>query len=159
MDETPAPGAAPEDVARDLASRKAQAVARRTTLPVLAADTIVVTADGRILGKPAGAREARAMLRSLAGTTHRVMTGVCLATDGGAACRTALDVTEVTMRRLSEREIEAYAASGEPFGKAGGYAIQERGDRFVTRVAGSWSNVVGLPMEIVAPLLREAGAL
>lgn len=156
-DESIAPGADPRDAARDLAGRKARIVAARTRLPVLAADTIVVAADGGILGKPAGASEARAMLRRLAGTTHRVITGVCLILADGRGVRDAADVTYVTMRALSPEEIGAYAASGEPFGKAGGYAIQEQGDRFVTRVEGSWSNVVGLPMEVVGGLLRETG--
>lgn len=158
-DESIAPGTPPERAARDLARRKAAIVAARTALPVLAADTLVVAADGGILGKPSGTAEARSMLARLAGTTHRVLTGVCLATDGGRSLRDDVDVTCVTMRRLAESEIEAYAASGEPFGKAGGYAIQEEGDRFVTHVDGSWSNVVGLPMELVTRILREAGLL
>jgi septum formation protein len=87
------------------------------------------------------------------------MTGVCLAFPAGRAPRTELGVTAVTMRLLAAHEIEAYAASGEPFGKAGGYAIQERGDRFVTAVEGSWSNVVGLPLELVVPMLRAEGLL
>ena len=158
-DETIADGTDPRDAACELARRKARIVAARTDAPVLAADTIVVAADGGILGKPAGASEARAMLRRLAGTTHRVITGVCLVTDGGKTLRDAADVTHVTMRELSPEEVEAYSGSGEPFGKAGGYAIQERGDRFVTRVQGSWTNVVGLPMELVGAMLAEAGIL
>jgi septum formation protein len=157
VDETPRAGDAAEEVARDLARRKALAVAARTDLPVLAADTLVVAADGGLLGKPAGAADARAMLRRLSGTTHQVLTGVCLVAARGGAIRDALGVTGVTMRPLADAEIEAYASSGEPYGKAGGYAIQERGDRFVTRVDGSWSNVVGLPMELVRDLLRDAG--
>ena len=159
VDESIAAGTEPETAALELAERKARTVAHRTTLPVLAADTIVAAADGGILGKPSSASEARSMLARLAGTTHRVITGVCLATDGGARLRTASGTTFVTMRPLADEEIEAYAASGEPFGKAGGYAIQEKGDRFVTRVDGSWTNVVGLPMELVEPLLAEAGVL
>ena len=101
------------------------------------------------------------MLRRLSGTTHSVMTGVCLAFPPtvSRAPREAVAVTIVTMRALTELEIATYAASGESFGKAGGYAIQETGDRFVTNVQGSWSNVVGLPLEIVEPMLREEGLL
>ncbi|MCE9634129.1 MAG: Maf family protein [Planctomycetes bacterium] len=159
VDETIPQGTAAEAAAVGLAERKALAVARRSAGPVLAADTIVAAADGGILGKPASTTEAREMLSRLAGTTHRVVTGVCLALDGGRRCRTACDTTFVTMRQLTNAEIDAYASSGEPFGKAGGYAIQESGDRFVTHVGGSWTNVVGLPMELVLSLLREEGVV
>ncbi len=159
VDETILPGTPARDAAVALALKKAQTVSARASVPVLAADTIVVAADGGILGKPASTSEAAAMLRRLSGTTHHVVTGVCLAFPGGRAPRTAIGVTAVTMRPLSDTEILGYAASGEPFGKAGGYAIQEKGDRFVTSVAGSWSNVVGLPLEIVEPMLREEGLL
>lgn len=154
-DESIPPGTPPEQAAVDLALRKARIVRERTDLPVLAADTLVVAADGGVLGKPAGTEEALSMLRRLSGTTHRVLTGVALLTPRGE--RTACDVTFVTMRPVTEAEAVAYAASGEPFGKAGGYAIQETGDRFVTEVRGSWSNVVGLPVEVVVPWLREEG--
>lgn len=157
MDESVPAGTDAEVAARLLAERKARVVAARTDLPVLAADTVVAAADGGLLGKPSGAAEARAMLVRLAGTTHRVVTGVCLARERGSRLRTEADTTWVTMRQLSAAEIESYASSGEPFGKAGGYAIQERGDRFVTSVRGSWTNVVGLPMEIVERVLREEG--
>ena len=159
-DETLPPGLAPGEASTVLAERKARLVADRTELPVLAADTLVVAADGGVLGKPASASEALAMLRRLSGTTHRVITGVtCLARRRSDPARSAAAVTRVTMRPLRDEEARAYAASGEPFGKAGAYAIQEKGDRFVTRVEGSWSNVVGLPLEIVGPMLREAGVL
>lgn len=153
-DETLPAGAAPADAARALAERKARIVAGRTELPVLAADTLVVAADGAVLGKPATSGEALVMLGRLSGTTHQVVTGVCLLAARDRPPRTAADTTRVTMRRLSAAEMEAYAASGEPFGKAGGYALQERGDRFVTSLDGSRSNVVGLPLETVERLLR-----
>lgn len=159
-DESIAPGEPPERAAQSLALRKARTVATRVAGPVLAADTLVVAADGGVLGKPCSATEAEAMLRRLSGTTHRVVTGVCLlGSDRSAAPRVAADVTRVTMRTLGADEISAYAASGEPFGKAGGYAIQETGDRFVTAVDGSWSNVVGLPLEVVGAWLRDGGLL
>jgi septum formation protein len=158
-DETLPAGAAPEEAACVLAERKARVVAARTRLPVLAADTLVVAADGGILGKPAGTTEARAMLRRLAGTEQRVVTGVCLAQDGARRLRTEAAVTKVRMRAMSDAEIEEYAASGEPYGKAGGYAIQETADRYVASVEGSRTNVVGLPVETVERLLREEGLL
>ncbi|MCG3135407.1 MAG: Maf-like protein YhdE [Planctomycetes bacterium] len=148
------PDAPPERAAVTLARRKADKVATRTTLPVLAADTLVVAADGGVLGKPASASEAAAMLRRLSGTTQRVVTGVCLRLPSGRT-REAAVVTEVDMRRLSDAEIESYASSGEPFGKAGAYAIQETADRFVTAVRGSRTNVVGLPVDETLAMLRE----
>lgn len=157
VDETPPPRASPEAAAREIARRKALAVlasARGAT--VLAADTIVVAADGEFLGKPADAADARRMLGKLSGTTHRVVTGVCLARAGGEP-QSASESTSVTMRTLLPAEIGAYVASGESEDKAGAYAIQETGDRFVTRVDGSWTNVVGLPMETVVRMLRAAG--
>ena len=157
IDETLPEGMEAAAAARLLAELKARAVAARTDGAVLAADTVVAAADGGILGKPAGMGEAREMLRRLSGTTHRVVTGVCLALGRGARVRTESDTTFVTMRALTDAEVNEYAASGEPFGKAGGYAIQEHGDRFVTSVQGSWSNVVGLPMELTLRLLREEG--
>ncbi len=157
VDETPTPGASPEDAARDIASRKCLAAARTTDDPVLGADTIVVAADGEFLGKPRDAADARRMLRKLSGTTHRVVTGVCVATSRGARVRTSAESTSVTMRPLAESEIDAYVASGESYDKAGAYAIQETGDRFVTRVEGDRANVVGLPVAMVARMLRDAG--
>jgi septum formation protein len=156
VDETPPPGAPPDAAAREIARRKALAVlAAVPGAAVLAADTIVVAADGEFLGKPADAADARRMLGKLSGTTHRVVTGVCLV--GAGEAQSAADSTAVTMRPLTAAEVDAYVASGECFDKAGGYAIQESGDRFVTRVDGSWTNVVGLPMETVVRMLRAAG--
>jgi septum formation protein len=157
VDETLPPGRAPESAAREIAERKARAVAGATDDPVLAADTIVVAQGGEILGKPRDADDARRMLRRLSGTTHRVITGVCLATRRGARLAGGSATTRVTMRPLASGEIDEYVASGESFDKAGAYAIQESGDRFVTRVDGSWTNVVGLPLETVDRMLRAAG--
>ncbi len=146
----------PTEVARLLAVRKARAVARlEPDEPVLAADTIVVAANGERLGKPRDDSDATRMLRLHSGATQRVLTGVCLVVDGRE--HVDCDETLVTMRTLADDEIAAYVASGEPFGKAGGYAIQETGDRFVTSVEGSWSNVVGLPMDTVTSLFERAG--
>ena len=95
------------------------------------------------------------MLRLLSGREHRVITGVCLLRAGGHEPLLAHDLTAVVMRTMTEDEIAAYVASGESDDKAGAYAIQEHGDRFVERIEGSWSNVVGLPMELVQRLLGE----
>lgn len=148
-------GLEPETGALRVARAKAECVVARPTDVVLAADTIVVAADGGVLGKPTDAREAEAHLRRLSGTTHRVITGVALLHRD--RWRGQWVATRVTMRRLAEREVAAYVASGEGLGKAGGYAIQESGDRFVTRVDGSWTNVVGLPMELVNGWLEAVG--
>ncbi len=141
----------PHEVALANARRKAEASPRE---PALAADTVVALGD-LLFGKPEGDAGARAMLRRLSGTTHRVVTGVALRHAGRIECESV--ETRVTMRALTEAEIDAYVATGEPLGKAGAYAIQQQGDRFVTRLDGPWDNVVGLPMEAVRRLLRRAG--
>lgn len=120
---------------------------------VLGADTVVAV-EGETLGKPADARAAREMLRKLSGGAHQVFTSVCLVRAPGRVVAEALEMTRVTFRDLSDAEIENYIASGEPFDKAGGYGIQGRASSFVSRVEGSYSNVVGLPMERVAEMLR-----
>jgi septum formation protein len=148
-------GESPEDFARRAAADKALAVA--ATAPpdalVLGADTIVV-AGGEVLGKPTDAADAVRMLRALSGTTHRVITGVCLvsAPDRIEAVRAA--TTLVTFRRLDEKEIADYVASGEPFDKAGAYGIQGLASKFVTRLEGCYFNVVGLPVALVYDMLK-----
>ena len=122
--------------------------------PVLCADTTV--ARGRtIYGKPADAADAASMLRELAGTTHRVLTAV--AVQSGRTRRTALSDSRVTFARWTPAQIRAYVASGEPLGKAGGYAIQGRAAAHVSRISGSYSGIMGLPMYETAQLLRAAG--
>lgn len=151
VDESVLPGETPEGHVRRLARAKASAAAvRHPGRPVLGADTVVVI-DGRILGKPADDREARGMLAALSGRVHHVFTGVAVARDGQV--REAVDVSAVTMARLSPAEIEAYVATGEPRDKAGAYAIQGRAARFVDRLEGSFSGVVGLPVAVVHRLL------
>lgn len=155
VDETPAPGMAPVQVAVDLARRKAMAVAASwPTRKVIGADTIVVL-DGRLLGKPDDAADARAMLRALSGTTHEVITGVCLVHASSGVAEEGAERTRVTMRPMSDEEIEAYVASGESFGKAGAYAIQESGDRFVSALVGPYDNVVGFPCDLFRRLARR----
>jgi len=121
---------------------------------VLGSDTEVVLGD-RVYGKPVDAADAAAMLRSLAGRTHWVITAVALA----APAREAQVVveSEVTFAAMAEDEIAAYVASGEPMGKAGAYAIQGGAERWISRLAGSYSGVMGLPLQQTAALLRGFG--
>jgi septum formation protein len=150
------PGLLPSELARHLATAKAEAVAARFPDDVvLAADTVVAFGD-RALGKPADTREARHMLELLGGTTQIVITGVCVIHKAASFARTERAMTAVRMRPLSGREIEQYIESGQWAGKAGGYGIQDP-DPFVTRITGSHSNVVGLPMGLTRQLLTEAG--
>jgi len=141
----------PHAVARRNAERKARAARGQ---PALGADTVVAV-DERLLGKPRDAAHAKALLGALSGTTHRVVTGVALSCDGRVRTRTV--ETRVTMRPLTEAEVDAYVASGEAMGKAGAYAIQETADRFVTALDGPFDNVVGLPVDAVRELMSEAG--
>ena len=155
--ETLEPGLAPEAQAMLLAERKARAVA--ATLGsglVLGADTIVVL-DGEVLGKPADDAVAAAMLRRLNGRDHQVITGLALVDAAtGAADRRAVS-SVVRFRPLSEDEIAAYVATGEPHDKAGGYAIQGLGAALIAALEGCFSNVVGLPLCEAAAMLRDAG--
>mgnify|MGYP001627851767 CR=1 FL=1 len=157
IDETAHSGEAPADYVWRLAREKALAGYRRHDRPdalVLGSDTTVVLDDG-ILGKPEDEAGARRLLQSLSGREHQVMTGVALATRDGVAVR--VSVTDVRFRTLEPREIDAYCATGEPLDKAGGYGIQGRGGAFVTAIRGSYSAVVGLPLDITAGLLADAG--
>jgi len=155
VDESEPPGLPPHRVAEVLAERKAEAVARgRAHGIVLGADTLVT--DGvRLFGKPRDRAHAVGILSSLSRRPHWGITGVCLIDAATGRRRTASDRTRVTMRAMSRAEIEAYVDSGEAMGKAGAYALQETGDRFVLSLEGSRSNVVGLPLELVERMLTE----
>jgi len=143
------------DACRRLARAKARAVARNTSdAPVLGADTLVFLEE-TILGKPENEKDARRMLRELAGRTHSVVTGLCLIHDGREEVQS--EISEVAFRPMSEDEIVWYVATGESLGKAGAYAVQGRAARFVESIRGSWSNVVGLPAQPVYEMLRAAG--
>jgi septum formation protein len=122
---------------------------------VIGADTAVVL-DDTVLGKPVDEEDARAMLRRLSGRAHDVLTGVAVACDGEVVSR--VERTTVWFRALSDAEIEWYAASREPMDKAGAYAIQGLAARFIPRIAGSYSNVVGLPVSLVSELVERVGA-
>jgi len=157
----------PEHAARSLAERKARAVGeayRATPVLAIGSDTIVAVpvatpgAAPRILGKPEDPAEARAMLASLSGTTHAVWTGVCVYDAARDRAEVDAECTRVTMRALAAGEIDAYVASGEWRDKAGGYAIQESADAFVTALeGGGFDNVVGLPVARTMALLARAG--
>jgi len=157
VDETPRPGEEPEAMVLRLAVAKADAVAGIVGPGswVLGCDTTVVR-DRHIVGKPATAEEGVEMLLSLAGRSHQVVTGYAVI--GGQVEPVAgVALSQVTMRHIAPGEATAYVASGEPMDKAGAYALQGEGGRFVTRVDGSRSNVVGLPLEAVVPVLRARG--
>jgi len=154
IDETQREGESPEAYVQRLSAEKAAAVAAQLQTPalILAADTIVIDGDA-ILGKPADADEARLALRHLRGRLHRVCTAITLQRVNGDSQRlTRLDCTEVHMREYDDDEIEAYIATGDPFDKAGSYAIQHPEFAPVDHINGSYTNVMGLPLE----LLREA---
>ena len=176
VDETPLAGESPRDCAERLAREKALAVWRaRTQDVVLGADTIVVV-DDTILGKPTDAVDAARMLRLLSGRVHQVITGVCLvgvpagirtsmtpsltkplAVPGlqNGELQVASETTLVTMKEWSDDEIRDYVATGEPMDKAGAYAIQGRASRWIPRIEGDYSNVVGLPVALVYGMLRD----
>lgn len=157
VDETLPPGADPKSSAERLARLKATAVmAAHAGRWILAADTIV-DLERRILGKPAEAFEAREMLQLLSGRAHEVHTGVALV-DPGGLMTSAVATTRVVFRPLTWPEIEAYVEGGEPYDKAGGYAIQGEGGLLVERIEGPWDNVVGLPLNLVRRLLRGESA-
>lgn len=151
------PGESPEHYALRVAWDKAHEVSRRHPGAwVLAADTIVEL-DGQVLGKPHDAADARRMLLLLSGRTHQVKTAFVLLADDGRLFTSQVVTSTVTFKPLSEAEIQAYIASGEPFDKAGAYAIQGQGAAFIARTEGSYTNVVGLPMDEVGHALRAAG--
>ncbi len=160
VDETPQPGEKPADYARRVAAAKCDAVADGPTaergLPVLGADTTVIIEEA-ILGKPADAADARAMLGRLAGRRHEVVTAYTIRSGGRRLDRAV--TTLVAMRALQPPEIDAYVASGEWRDKAGGYAVQGIAAAFITELRGSLTNVIGLPLAEVLADLLALGAL
>ena len=147
------PGEAAKDCAERLARDKALLVARQRPHDfVLGADTVVVV-DGQLLGKPTDAADAARMLRLLSGREHQVITGVCLVVSGQPTV--ASETTVVTVSEITEKDIADYVASGEPMDKAGAYAIQGLASRWIPRIEGDYSNVVGLPVALVLRMLRE----
>lgn len=148
----------PAAFARKAALAKAAAVAaRRPHALVIGADTIVVLGR-KIIGKPGNKREAVRILRSLAGRSHRVITGLAVIDPHLTRPRTHVEVTRVRMKKVALREINAYAKSGRPLDKAGAYGIQEIEGIFIDRVDGDYDNVVGLPVRALRRLLRARSA-
>ncbi len=160
VDESARPGEAPAVMVVRLAAEKARAIALRLgAMPrrlVLGSDTTVVIGED-VLGKPDDPEHAAILLGQLLGRRHTVLTGVAVLDSASGALRTACVASDVVMRAASEAEIRAYIATGEPLDKAGAYAFQGEGRRFVERVIGSESNVIGLPLAETLALLREAG--
>ena len=155
VDESVRAGEEPVAYVDRLAREKALAVAQHDAQAVIiAADTTVVL-DGEILGKPGSVDEAVAMVTALAGRTHLVFTGVAVCRGGRITSH--VDQVAVTMRPLRDSEIRAYVATGEPMDKAGAYAIQGLAGQWVSRIEGSYSGVMGLPLFETAELLRWAG--
>jgi nucleoside triphosphate pyrophosphatase len=152
------PGESPDQCAERLAYEKALAIATlRPDALVLGADTIVVV-ENEMLAKPEDEKDAERMLRLLSGRSHQVITGVCLMGRSRTNQRfedVRSEATTVTMQPLSDEEIHFYARSGEPMDKAGGYAIQGIASRWISRIEGDYSNVVGLPVSLVYRMLRE----
>lgn len=160
-------GGPPQEIAERNALAKIGAVGLATDLPpgafILGTDTLVVV-DDRVMGKPQSAADAASMVAALAGRTHRVVSGVALrrsgfadGPDGFGETRVGHAWTDVTFLPLSEDDVDAYVASGEWKGKAGGYAVQGLAALFVAEVRGEYSNVVGLPLCLLARMFRELG--
>lgn len=146
--------ASPREAVAVLARRKAEAAAAGLTEGlVLGADTLVAL-SGKAMGKPRDAGEACAMLEALSGKAHQVYTGVCLVDAATGISRVEVARTDVYFRDLSPEEIRAYVATGEPMDKAGAYAIQGGAGKFVERIEGSFRNVMGLPVELLAEMLK-----
>ena len=155
LPEVPQPGELPRNFAERMAREKTLAIFGNNARDiVLGADTVVVVEE-QILGKPPDADDARRMLRLLSGRSHLVITGVCLAGQGFDDVRS--ETTLVTMEQLSDPDIDFYTSTGEPMDKAGAYAIQGIASRWISRIEGDYSNVVGLPVTLVWRMLREHG--
>jgi septum formation protein len=149
----------PTDFACMMATRKAESVKKvHRNRWILAADTLVVV-NKRIFGKPRDARDCRTMLSELSGKRHRVITGFCILEPSGNKSQLQAVTTMVDVKELSALEIDAYIETGEPFGKAGAYAIQGIGAFMVEGIEGSYTNIVGLPVCEVVRALLACGAL
>ncbi|HEV2287887.1 MAG TPA: Maf family protein [Candidatus Acidoferrales bacterium] len=164
IDESLCPGEPATDYVRRLAEEKARAVARQLkseTMPeptfIIGADTAVV-GEGEILGKPTSKEDARRMLRILSGKKHEVFTGLAVLPLSNRQIFVSAEATCVTFARLSDDEIEDYVSTGEPFDKAGGYGIQGRGGKFISRIEGCYFNVMGMPLARLYAMLRELSA-
>jgi septum formation protein len=154
------PGETPRALAERLAREKAEAVVARVGRTprrvVLGSDTIVVLGE-EVLGKPRDAEHALALLRKLSGRTHLVMTGIAVVESDTGRARSRVVESRVTLRKADEAELREYVATGESLDKAGAYALQGAGRRFIAAVEGSETNVIGLPLEETLAMLRDAG--
>lgn len=152
VEETVPDGIPPEKQPEFLAKLKAEDIAKKYPHDIIiGADTSVII-DNCVLGKPDGREEARSMLNRLSGRMHKVITGCAVIKNG--ECRSFSSVTEVEFYRLTDKEIEDYIATGEPFDKAGAYGIQGKGGLLVKAIRGDWFNVVGLPVAELARVLK-----
>jgi len=158
VDETPYANESPQQLVQRLADAKADLVAARTVGAsiIIAADTVVVL-DKKTLGKPRSTDEARRMLEMLSGRTHSVITGMSILRLPEMERRQFVETTLVHFARLSSEDLSRYLATGEPFDKAGAYAIQGHAGRYIPRIEGCYFNVVGLPIARVVAALRELG--
>jgi septum formation protein len=158
VEETPLPSENAESMVARLAESKARAVAEsldpNISAIVIGADT-AVELDGKIFGKPCDAEDAHRMITALSGRTHKVLTGICVLRLPDKFTKSAVESTAVTFAPLAPSEIESYVASGEPFDKAGGYAIQGLAGRYIPGIEGCYFNVVGLPLARLYALLKE----
>jgi septum formation protein len=161
IDETSIPGEPAQAMVARLAEAKARAAAAQMDAGMRECITVgsdtTVELDGEILGKPRDSAHAREMLARLSGRVHHVLTGIFLLQSPGNATRAAVEKSAVSFAPLSEKEIDAYVASGEPLGKAGAYAIQGLAGRYIPKIEGCYFNVVGLPLARLYALLRELG--
>lgn len=159
VDERDVPKDRPVEYVTQTAKAKAEEVSTRYPEHwVIGADTAIVLSD-HILGKPGDTTEARWMLSQLNNTVHTVFTGYCISCKERGRFLSGVNQTEVEFRRIRENEMDWYIGTGEPFGKAGGYAVQGLGGTFVKRIVGSYTNVVGLPLCEVVACLMEEGAV
>jgi septum formation protein len=159
IDESPRAGESPRELVLRLAREKAEVVAAQlggARRFVLGSDTVVVVGE-EVLGKPRDPAHATVLLSRILGRRHTVLTGIALVDAASGAARTRCVASEVVMRDATDAEVRAYVAGGEPLDKAGAYALQGEGRKFVERVIGSETNVIGLPMDETLALLREAG--
>lgn len=154
-DKSVPPGIYVQELAFLKAAGAAKKLTKRRDKIVIAADTIVVSGDGRVLGKPEDEKDAFDILRALSGVTHKVYTGYCVMrlSDGKTVCENVC--TDVTFRELSDERIERYIKTGEPMDKAGAYGIQQLGALLVKSINGDYFNVVGLPVGELAKTLEE----
>jgi septum formation protein len=150
-------GVSPEQQAKCFAEQKARSCAQRFPEALVLGSDTLISLGGEILGKPADAADAAAMLRRLCGRAHEVHTAVALGRHADPVLDAAVETVRVWMRGFSEAEAEEYLRSGESMGKAGAYSIQGRGGDLVSRIEGDYPTVVGLPLRLVASLLRRRG--